>query len=168
MTHELTYPVDITQDEDGFFLVLFPDFPEAATDGKTLDEAIAEARDCLEEALAGRMARHEDIPGASPARRRPLVSPGVLIAAKAALYTAVREQRVSNVALARRIEVDEREARRLLDPHHKSRIERVEQAFAAVGGRLVLGSVFKAATLKRDDASGRFVTKATGRRKNIA
>jgi antitoxin HicB len=49
---QFTYPAEIKKDEAGFFLVTFPDIPFAATDGKTLSEAMEEARDCLEEAIA--------------------------------------------------------------------------------------------------------------------
>ncbi len=44
---------NIKQDEGGFFLVTFPDISFAATDGESLKEALVEAEDCLEEAIAG-------------------------------------------------------------------------------------------------------------------
>ncbi len=34
------YPVDISIDEDGRHMVLYPDYPEFATDGETRDEAL--------------------------------------------------------------------------------------------------------------------------------
>ena len=67
MERHFEYPARIEEDEAGFQLVTFPDFPEAATDGRSVSEALAEAVDCLEEAVAGRIKRGEDI----PARRRP-------------------------------------------------------------------------------------------------
>jgi predicted RNase H-like HicB family nuclease len=54
----------------GFALVTFPDFPEARTDGETLEEALAEAADCLAEAVAGRIARTETPPKHSELLRR--------------------------------------------------------------------------------------------------
>ena len=76
-------------------------------------------------------------------RRRPsgariVSSPGALIAAKAALYLAMREAGLSNVALARRLGCQETEVRRLLSPRHNSKIGRLEQALAALGKRLVV------------------------------
>ena len=62
------YPIDLHEEREGGFSVTFPDFDEAFTDGDTSAEAVAEASDCLEEALAGRIARREDIPAPSPAR----------------------------------------------------------------------------------------------------
>jgi antitoxin HicB len=122
--------------KDAGFVVSFPDFPEAHTQGDTLSEALAAAADCLEEALAGRIKRRGDIPSASPARGRPLISPGALIAAKTALYVTMRGARVSNVALAKRLGVRESEVRRMLDPRHPTKIGRLEEALAALGKRL--------------------------------
>ena len=56
------YSAGIEQDEAGFFLVTFRDFPFAATDGKTLHEAMEAATDCLEEAIASYVENGEDIP----------------------------------------------------------------------------------------------------------
>jgi predicted RNase H-like HicB family nuclease len=40
---QFTYPAKIKKDAAGFFLVTFPDIPFAATDGKTMAEALEEA-----------------------------------------------------------------------------------------------------------------------------
>ena len=112
----------------------FPDFDEAFT----LAEAVAEAADCLEEALAGRIARREDIPAPSPAKGRPLAVPGAVLAAKAALYEALREQRLSNSAFAVAMGVQESEVRRMLDPRHATKIGRLEEALARFRKRLVV------------------------------
>ena len=42
------YPVTLTPDPDGGFVVTFPDWPEAITQGETRDQALEEAADCLE------------------------------------------------------------------------------------------------------------------------
>ncbi len=62
MLRQFIYPADAERDESGYFLVTFPDFPEARTDGETLEEALAEAVDCLAEAVAGRIVRTETPP----------------------------------------------------------------------------------------------------------
>ena len=100
MATRYSYPIDLLEEPEGGFSVTFPDFDEAFTDGDTVAEAVAEAADCLEEALAGRIARREDIPAPSPAKGRPAVTPGAVLAAKAALYEALREERLSNSACA--------------------------------------------------------------------
>lgn len=73
MTKRYAYPVDLIPDEDGRVVADFPDLPGAATDGADRCESLAEAADCLEEAIAGYVERRERIPPPSPARGRPLV-----------------------------------------------------------------------------------------------
>ena len=140
MQEQFTYPATITQDKAGYFLVTFPDFPETATDGETLETALYEAADALEEAIAGRINRAEVIP--RPARRKAkqaLVPVPAQVAVKAALYMAVRESGIRNSELARRLGADEKEVRRLLDPHHRSKLPRLEAALEVLGRKLVIG-----------------------------
>jgi len=48
--HNFIYPAKLTPDkEDGGFVVMFRDFPEAITQGEDMADALAEAVDCLEE-----------------------------------------------------------------------------------------------------------------------
>lgn len=92
MERHFDYPAKIERDSAGFFLVTFPDFPEAATDARSLNAAVDEATDCLEEAVAGRMKRGENIPTPSLSGNGtvPIVLP-TLYAMKAALYLALRD-----------------------------------------------------------------------------
>ena len=132
------YPFDLHKESEGGFSVTFLDFAEAITDGDTVDEAVAEAADCLEEALAGRIVRLEDIPPPSPAKGRPTAVPGAVLAAKVALYEALRKDRLSNSAFAAAMGIQESEVRRILDPKHATKISRLEEALARFGRRLVV------------------------------
>jgi hypothetical protein len=60
------------------------------------------------------------------------------LSAKAALYLAMKEAAISQAALARALQVDEKEVRRLLDPHHPSKLPQMEEALHALGKRLML------------------------------
>jgi len=131
------YPIELIPDGDGY-MARFPDLPEALTGGGTKAEALNEATDCLEEALAGRIARRGAIPAASPALGRPLIAPCALIAAKTALYDTMRIAGLSNVAVAARLGIAESEVRRMLDPRHATKISRLEEALAALGQRLII------------------------------
>jgi antitoxin HicB len=137
MKRHFEYPADIEQDPGGFYLVTFLDFPEAATDARSLNAAISEAADCLEEAVAGRMKRGEPIPRPSSPNEGtvPITLPAVY-AMKAALYMALRETRLSQAALAAKLGKDEREVQRLLDPKHASPVSSIEAALRAIGKRL--------------------------------
>lgn len=55
------------------------------------------------------------------------------MAQKAADYLAVREAGISNSELARRMQLDEKEARRILDPHHQTKLPRIEAALSGLG-----------------------------------
>jgi antitoxin HicB len=63
MDLELAYPVTLTPDEtDGGFVVTFRDVPEAISQGDDLADALGQATDALEEAIAGRIRRGDIIP----------------------------------------------------------------------------------------------------------
>lgn len=134
------YPAKIETDEDGFFLVTFRDLPFAATDGKTHQEALEAATDCLEEAIAMCIDDGLMVPLPSMQRKEEIgiVLPA-LMAAKAALYITVRKKGLTKAAFARLLNVNEKESRRLLDPHHKTKIPRINEAMSVMGNKLVIG-----------------------------
>jgi antitoxin HicB len=64
-----------------------------------------------------------------------------LLAYKAALYGVMRRDRISKSELSRRLGIDEKDVRRLVDPSYRgSKVERLHQALAAcrVATRLTL------------------------------
>jgi len=130
-----TYAVKLTPDKrDGGYVVSCRDLPEVITQGDTVAEAVAEAADALEEAVAGRIDDRRDIPmptGKKRGERTVSVPPSMAL--KAAVYLAVRDAGISNSELARRLRLDEKEARRILDPHHPTKLPRIEAALAALG-----------------------------------
>ena len=142
---QFIYPAHFKADDAGFFLVTFPDIPFAATEGETLKEAISEAEDCLEEAIAVCISDGLGIPNASPVKKGQHAIPlSAKMSAKAALYIAVHEEGISKSELARRLGVDEKEIRRMLSPRHQTKLPRIEQALNLLGRRFVV-SMKKAA-----------------------
>ncbi|NNJ94245.1 MAG: type II toxin-antitoxin system HicB family antitoxin, partial [Halobacteria archaeon] len=102
-------------------------------------DALREAADALEEAIAGRINRGEMIPPPGRVRARHVVVPvPAQMAVKGALYMAVKETGIRNAELAKRLHADEKEVRRLLDPHHRSKLPRLEAALDALGRKLVI------------------------------
>ncbi len=128
------YPMVLTRGADGRYLAAFPDLPEALTDGGTEPEALQEAADCLSEALMSRIADKEVIPTPSAVRRGQYeVAVDPAVALKAALYDVTREQGITAAELSRRLDVDHKEARRLLDPYHATKLPRLKAALECVG-----------------------------------
>lgn len=136
---EFLYPAKIEK-EDGFFTITFRDIPFALTDGKTYEESLQEAVDCLGEALASCIVDNENLP--MPSLARPgevLITPPALVAAKAALYIAIKEAGLSKSALAMKLGVSEAVGRRLLNPRYQTKIINIDKALAAMGKRMVIG-----------------------------
>lgn len=119
---------------DGGYVVTCRDLPEVITQGGSVAEAVAEAADALEEAVAGRIDDKPDVPMPTAKKRgERAVSVPPSMALKATVYLAVRDAGISNSELARRLRLDEKEARRIPDPHHPTKLPRIEAALAALG-----------------------------------
>lgn len=135
----LSYPAKFTTGRDGRILVEFIDLPRVSTDGKDQREAMEEAIDALGSDLSIRLLRREDIPTPSPVKRGLRQVPVPLwLAPKLALYLAMREQGVSNSELARRLGVHERVVRRMLDPSHATRTEKIQAGLAVLGKQMTV------------------------------
>lgn len=133
------YPARFSAGKDGRVLVEFIDLPRVGTDGKDEREAMEEAIDALGSDLSIRLSRHEDIPSPSaPKRGQRLVPVPLWLAPKLALYLAMREQDVSNSELARRLGVHERVVRRMLDPEHATKAEKIQTALAVLGKQMTV------------------------------
>ena len=144
--HRFEYPATLTPEREGGFMVRFADLPEAITSGADRHDALMQAADCLEEAIAGRITDGLEIPQPSPPRRKQiLVAVPAPTAAKAALYLAMRGAGIKNTELARRMGCDEKEVRRMLDPRHPTKLPRIQQALEALGKRLVVAMEEQAA-----------------------
>ena len=135
----LRYPVILESDTNQTVLVSFPDFPEAHTFGDDESDALARARDLLEDVLADYMDSRREIPLASKVRRgqRGVTLP-VLTEAKVRLYREMRSAGIRKAELARRLGCHMRQVDRLLDIHHASRLDQIESAFAALNKRIVI------------------------------
>ena len=131
------YPCQLTPDEDGGYVATFPDVPEAITGGEDRTEALAMAEDALATALAGYVHEKWDIPSPSePVEGQVSVPVPTVVAAKLALYSAMKVQRITKVELAHRLGVSESAVRKLTNPDHRSHMSQVQRALQAVGRRL--------------------------------
>jgi antitoxin HicB len=134
------YAVLLKPAKEGGFVVTCRDLPQLITQGDDVDHALSEAVDAMDEVFAAYMIEGFDFPAATkPKRKEHSVTPPAETQAKAALYVAMREAGVSKTQLAKRLGVDEKEVRRLLDPHYGSKLPRIAQAIALLGKRIVIG-----------------------------
>ena len=134
------YAVKLTVAEEGGFVVTCRDLPQLITQGEDQADALAEAADAMDEVFAAYM--QEGLPFPAPTKTKRgehVVSPPAETVAKAALYVAMREAGITKVQLAKKLGIDEKEVRRLLDPHYGSKLPRIAQAINALGHRLVIG-----------------------------
>lgn len=139
-TRTFAYECLLQREADGGFVVTFPDFPEAITQGDNKAEALANAVDCLEEALAARIKARETLPLPGQRRRRGghLVLPGSLIQAKAMLWSAMLEDGIAPATLAKLLGRPRQDVTRLLDPRHRTHYEMLDAAFGVLRRRLEL------------------------------
>ena len=131
------YRYALERQENGWWLVRFPDVPEALTEGETRFDAKENALDCLLTALEGYMKAGRPIPRPSPFRRddERLALPS-LVTAKLAVYDTMRAHGWSKLKLAKRLGVAENSVRRLLDLRHSSQMRLIDQALAAMSAEL--------------------------------
>ncbi|WP_372501189.1 type II toxin-antitoxin system HicB family antitoxin (plasmid) [Tistrella mobilis] len=132
------YPIDLTPEADGSAVTAqAPDVPGVTTWGDGTAEALRNVADALVAGIEVWIGRGEPIPMPSvPRPGQVMVDLPPLVAAKLALYDAMRAQDISRSELARRIGVDESLVRRLLDLRHRSRLDQLERALDVVGLRI--------------------------------
>ena len=134
-----SYPCELVADADGHLAASFPDVPEAITGGADRLEAMEMAGDALAVALAGYVHQKRDIPAPRAAEAgQELIAVPTVVAAKLALYAAMRAQRITKAELARRLGVSESAVRKLTNPEHRSHIGHVQRALQAVGHNLAI------------------------------
>lgn len=134
------YPVKLAPAEEGGFVVTCRDLPQLITQGDSQEHALSEAADAMDEVFAAYMQGGLALPPPSrPRKDEWRVSPPAETVAKAALAQAMTEAGITKVQLAKRLGVDEKAVRRLLDPHYGSKLPSIAQAISALGRRLVIG-----------------------------
>ena len=135
------FPCNFTLDEyenDGGFVVQFPDVQGATCGGKTFKECIILAEDCLVVMLEAYIDRQKELPTPSPwVEGQELVGVQPLIAAQLDLYTAMREQNITTADLARRLGITKKATAKLLLLDYNTRLGEVNRALAAVGSTAV-------------------------------
>lgn len=136
----MKYPAHFEADaEAGGFVVTFRDIPEAITQGETEQEALAMAADALLTAMDFYFEDKRPVPlPSAPKRGERLVSLPASVSSKVLLLNEMLDQKVAPSELARRLDTTRQEVNRLIDLGHATKIDRIEEALAALGKRLDL------------------------------
>jgi antitoxin HicB len=132
----MRFPFKITPDGK-FFLVKFPDIPEAITQGETLEEAVDVAEDALETALEFYFEGLRPVPDPSPIKRgQHFVELPASLTAKVLLLNEMIRQKVRPAELARRLGTTPQAVNRLTNLRHVSKIDGIADAMKALGKTL--------------------------------
>jgi antitoxin HicB len=134
MKKNYSFRVRFENDPDGGVLATFPDVPEAIAHGADQDAAARQAREALAVALFGYLKEGRRIP--TSRKTGDHLSPQTTDTLKIALVEAWTESGLSKSEFARMLGVDEKEARRILDPDAATKADRLEQALAVLGRKL--------------------------------
>src|ERR1700733_14182002 len=137
----MRYPINIKADGK-FFLVTFPDIPEAITQGQTPEEARTAAASALETALDFYFEGSCAVPPPSRIKKgQESVELPTSVAAKVLLLNEMIRQKVRPAELARRLHTTPQEVNRLTNLHHTSRIDGIAGAMKALGKTLEIRAV---------------------------
>jgi antitoxin HicB len=135
----MKYPLTLRPDRNGTIIAQAVDAPGALTVGRDEADAVAQAVDALVTLFAYLMTEGQAIPPPSrPKRGQACAVLPPMVAAKLAIYQAMHAAGLTQSALAERLGCDPRQVRRLLDLDHRSRLDQLEAALAALGKRLVV------------------------------
>jgi len=137
MRRDYEFIARFQDDPDGGILVTFPDVPEAIAHGADRAEAASQAQEALAVALFGYLKESRRLP---PAKQRPgdRIAPQTTDVLKIAVIEAWMEAGLSKSEFARMLGVDEKEARRILDPDQATKADRLEAALAVLGRKLTI------------------------------
>jgi antitoxin HicB len=141
MQTEWIYPVTLDE-EDGEFVASSVDLPEALAGGSSPEAALAEMQHALVAAVRGRIKDESDL---EPPRQAEgdgyRVALPSRLAVKAFIYHAWKASGMTKAALGRAMDREDMEVRRILDPDHGTKLDQMEAAAKALGGRLAVSFV---------------------------
>ena len=135
---KIEYPAIFDPADEGGFTITFSDFPEAISEGDTLEEANYNATEVLDLTLKSRMEDNEPIPlpHSESGANVHMIAPDVNIQAALLVKLNRGEKKFSD--LARTLGTSWPAVSRLEDPKHWPSLRQLDKLAAALGKRLVL------------------------------
>lgn len=134
----MLYPAKFEKEGDGFN-VTFRDIPEAITCGDDYEDAVFMAKDALLTAMDFYFEDQRPVPLPSkPRKDEVLIDLPPSVFAKVLLLNEMLSQQISNVDLAKRINVKPQEMQRITNLAHNTKIDTIGKALSALGKHLQL------------------------------
>jgi antitoxin HicB len=125
--------------EEGGYTVTFRDVPEAITEGDTLEDALRYAAEALELALEHYLDERRVSPAPTPKQEGEyLIALPASLSLKCALLNEMIRQDVRPAELARRLKTSKQEVNRLTTLTHATKVDRIADAFHALGKELII------------------------------
>jgi len=135
----MKYPSRFEPAEEGGFVVTFRDIPEAIAQGDDLAEALREAESALVDAMDFYFEDGRAVPAPSkPVEGERLISLPASVSVKVLLLNEMLTQKVGPSELARRLGTSPQVVNRLVDLHHPTKIDTIEDALECLGKHLEL------------------------------
>ena len=128
------YPIEVSQDGDGDFVVSCQKLPEVAASAANREAALSAAERAVIKTLAARMTADEDIPAWSSWARvgQDVVELHATVALKVTLQRAMKHRGISRGELARQLEWHRPQVDRLFALDHGSRLDQIGAALQAL------------------------------------
>ena len=135
---KIEYPAIFDPADEGGYTITFPDFPEAISEGDSLEEANYNAIEVLDLTLKSRMKDNEIIPlpHSESGANVHMIAPDVNIQAALLVKLNRGEKKFSD--LARTLGTSWPAVSRLEDPNHWPSLRQLDKLAAALGKRLIL------------------------------
>ena len=135
---KIEYPAIFNPADEGGYTITFPDFPEAISEGDSLEEASYNAIEVLDLTLRSRMEDNENIPlpHSESGANVHMIAPDVNIQAALLVKLNRGEKKFSD--LARTLGTSWPAVSRLEDPNHWPSLRQLDKIAAALGKRLML------------------------------
>jgi antitoxin HicB len=133
----MRYAVRLIPDDNGTVRVEVPDLPGTNPFGEDAEDALGHAVDAIDSMLEFLMDDRRPIPRPK-ARGLHYVTLSPLKEAKLALYELMLKRKLRKADLARMLGWKPTQVDRLFNLGHNSRIDQLQQAFAALGKELVM------------------------------
>jgi antitoxin HicB len=136
----MKYPALFEPAEEGGFVITFPDVYQAVTQGDDESEAVEMATDALVTMFAHLIREGKPInpPTVQRGRKIRMIELPAMVSAKTELYIAFKASGLSKTALAKKLGIPKTNVDRLFNFKNHTRLDQLEAAFKALGGRMEL------------------------------